>query len=76
MLSHGMRFKSALGQVGLSQVSLGQLGLVLYSLLSSIKDGVSFIKNVQQNFEGIMFGPIYIVGLSTLFIYYSAGPKS
>ena len=28
---------------------------------------VLYIKNVQQKFEGLMFGPIYIVGLSILF---------
>ena len=39
------------GQVGLSQVGLGQLVLVLYSLLFSIKDvstilvGMCFMKN-------------------------------
>ena len=41
---------------------LGQLGLVLYNLLfsindaSTILDGISFIKKVQQKFEKIMFG--------------------
>ena len=28
---------------------------------------VLYIKNVQQKFEGIMFGSIYIAGLSILF---------
>ena len=63
-----MRVNLALGQVGMSQVGLSQLGLVLYSLLFSFKDasailvGMCFIqkkkKNVQQKFEGTMFGPI------------------
>ena len=35
---------------------------------------VLYIKNVQQKFEGLMFGPIYIVGLSILF--HSTGPTS
>ena len=50
----------------------GYLGLVLHSLLFSIKDastilvGVCFIeKKVQQKFGEIMFGPIYIVGYIT-----------
>ena len=49
----------------------GHIGLFLYSLLFSIiRMPVSFwlIKNVQQKFEGIMFGRIYIVSLSILTI--------
>ena len=38
---------------------------------------MSSIKNVQQKFEGIMFGLIYILGLSILTILdYSKGPTS
>ena len=61
-----MRVKSALGQVGLSQVGLGHLSQSFrpgHSLLLSINDastilvGMCFIKTVQQKFEKIMFGP-------------------
>ena len=44
------------------------LDLVLHSKLFSIKDGVCFIKNVQQKFQGIMFAPIFQSCL-----YYSKG---
>ena len=65
-----MWVNSALGHVGLSQVGLCHLGLVLYSLLFSIKDastilvGMFYSKNVQQKFEGILFGATYIAGLT------------
>ena len=50
----------------------GHLDLILHSKLFSIKDGVCFIKkNVQQKFQGIMFGPIYQSCL-----YYSKGQTS
>ena len=72
-----MRVKSALGQVGLSQVGPGQLGPVIsvwsyiaYYFHKGCQYEVCLIyKNVQQKFEGIMFGSIYrpIVGLSILF---------
>ena len=53
----------------------GHLGLVLYSLLFSIiRMPVPFffmcfvLMFIQQKFEGIMFGRIYILGLSILTI--------
>ena len=71
-----MRVKSASSQVGLSQVGPGQLGPVIsyiaYYFPRYFHKGyqyeVCFIyKSVQQKFEGIMFGSIYIAGLSILF---------
>ena len=73
-----MRVKLALGQIGLSQVGPGQLGPVIlaWSYIAyyfHFKNAstilfMCFIKNVQQKFEGIMFGRIYILGLSILTI--------
>ena len=71
-----MRVKSASSQVGLSQVGPGQLGPVIshvaYYFLSYFHKGYQYevcflYKNVQQKFEGIMFGSIYVAGLSILF---------
>ena len=77
-----MRVNSASSQVGLGQVGPGQLGPVIsyiayYFPPIFIRDKyeVCFIyKNVQQKFEGIMLGSIYISGLSILF--HSTGPTS
>ena len=75
-----MRVNSALGQVGLSQVGPviyrpRDICLVLFDNFF-IRDAsmrcILYIKNVQQKFDGIMIGSIYIVGLSTLF--HSTGP--
>ena len=71
-----MRVNLASSQVGLSQVGPGHLGPVIsyiaYYFPRYFHKGyqyeVCFIyKNVQQKFEGIMFGSIYIAGVSILF---------
>ena len=71
-----MRVNSASSQVGLSRVGPSQLGPVIsynaYYFTRYFHKGyqyeVCFInKNVQQKFEGTMFGSIYIAGLSILF---------
>ena len=70
-----MRVNSASSQVGLSQVGPGQLGPVIsyiaYYFPRYFHEGyqyeVYFIYiNVQQKFEGIMFGSIFIAGLVSL----------
>ena len=73
-----MRVNSALGQVGTGQLSLviyqpGPICLLFFTRDASMRC-VLYIKNVQQKFDGIMFGSIYIDGLSILF--HSTGPTS
>ena len=74
-----MRVNSTLGQVGLSQVGprvIYQPGLTMPTFFTrdASMSCVLYIKSVQQKFEGIMFGSIYIVDLSILF--QSTGPRS
>ena len=66
-----MRVKSVLGQVGMSSrpgsTRPGYIGLAYYFHKECQYEVCYIYKNVQQKVERIMFGAIYIVGLSILF---------